>query len=260
VCSDCEDATHGPAGPLTRARRALSVGEVAARLEHRLYVCEPTPQTLREGCALAVRRGLSSVIAPPADVPVVGLHLSGTSVGVVTIPGWRNGEVEPLPTRVLIAQSQRLSADGASDIGVVANVHRLCADGGRGFADDVTALVEAMGAVGVRVRVVLDTDGLTPDATVAACEVLGATGAWLVQGGSWAGARTSLSRIQLMRTALPAAVRLKWTFPVKSLDSMLICVAEGVDLFNGDPESLLQEAARRATNGPLVIPERGVDY
>lgn len=133
-----------------RARRTLSVGEVAARLEHRLYISEPTQRTLRAGCALAVRHGLSSVIALPADVPVVGLHLAGTSVGVVTIPGWRNGGVESLSTRVLIAESRRLAAEGASDIGVVANVDRLRADGGRRFADDVTALVEAMRVCAVR--------------------------------------------------------------------------------------------------------------
>jgi hypothetical protein len=80
VCAVCDDTTHGPAGPLTRARRTLSVGEVAARLEHRLYIWEPTQQTLRDGCAFAVRHGLSSVIALPADVPVVGLHWAGTSV------------------------------------------------------------------------------------------------------------------------------------------------------------------------------------
>lgn len=33
---------------------------------------------------------------------------------------------------------------------------------------------------------------------------------------------------------------------------MMICVAEGVDRFNGDPESLLKDAARRIAAGPLV--------
>jgi deoxyribose-phosphate aldolase len=233
---------------------------VAARLEHRLYISQPTQQALRDGCAFAVRHGLSGVIALPADVPVVGLHLAGRAVGLVTIPGWRNGDVEPLATRVLIAESRRLSAEGASDIGVVADVDRLRADDGRRLADDVTALVEAMRACEVRVRVVLDTDGLTPEATAAACELLGATGAWLVQGGSWAGVRTGLSRIQLMRAVLPVEIRLKWTYPVRSLDSMMICVAEGVGRFNGDPESLLKDAARRRAAGPLVVPVRGVDY
>jgi deoxyribose-phosphate aldolase len=193
-------------------------------------------------------------------VSTVGLHLAGTSVGLVTIPGWRNDDVEPLASKALLTEARRLAAEGATDLGVLANVERLKADDGRRFADDVTALVEAMQACGARVRVVLDTDGLTPDATAAACELLGTTGAWLVQGGSWRGARTGLSRIQLMRAVLPDEIKLKWTIPVRSLDSMMLCLAEGVDRFNGDPSSLVREAAQRTAAGPLVVPVRGVDY
>jgi deoxyribose-phosphate aldolase len=261
VCAARAIGTHDPSRPITSQRRTLSVVEVAARLEHRLYLSEPTRQAVHDGCALAIRHGLSAVIARPEVVLTVGLHLAGTSVGVVTIPGWHNGDVEPLATKALLAEARRLAADGATDVGVLANVERLKADDGRRFADDVTALVEAMHACGARVRVVLDTDGLTPDATVAACELLGATGAWLVQGGSWRGtARTGLSRLQLMRAAMPDEVRLKWTFPVRSLDSMVICIAEGVDRFNGDPESILENAARRIASGPLVVPDRETDY
>jgi hypothetical protein len=63
-----------------------------------------------------------------------------------------------------------------------------------------------------------------------------------------------------MRAALPDDVSLKWTFPVRSLDSMLICIAEGVDRFNGDPEALLKSAERHTALGPLIVPVRGLDY
>jgi deoxyribose-phosphate aldolase len=253
--------TPSAARPRLSERPALSVGDVAAKLEHRLYLSEPTCQSVRDGCVLAIRYGLSSVIARPEVVPTVGQHLAGTSVGVVTLPGWRDCDVEPLATTALHAEARRLTAEGATDLGMLADVERLKADGGRRFADEVTALVEAMRASGTRVRVVLDTDGLTPDATATACELLGATGAWLVQGGSWRGAaRTGLSRIQLMRAALPDEVTLKWTFPVRSVDSMMICIAEGVDRFNGDPESILEDAARRTAICPLFVPVRELDY
>lgn len=255
-----DDGTKRPVGPLARDRRALSVDEIAARLEHRLYVSPGTQQVVRDGCALALRRGLSGVVARPEDVPMVRPHLAGTSVSVVTVPGWRGGDVEPLGTEALLAEARRLAREGATDLGMLALNERLRSDNGREFAHDVTTLVEVMQPLGVRVRVVLDTHGLTADALIAACELLGTTGAWLVQGGSWTGARTGLSQIQLMRAALPDDIRLKWTCPVRSLDSMLVCIAEGVDLFNGDPESLLKDAARRIDGSPLVVPIRGVDY
>jgi deoxyribose-phosphate aldolase len=174
--------------------------------------------------------------------------------------GWRNGEVEPLAATALRAEAERLVAEGATDVGVLANVERLEADRGRLFANEVTALVEVVQACGARVRVVLDTDGQAPAATAVACELLGATGAWLLQGGSWRGGRAGLSRIQVMRAALPNEVRLKWTLPIRTLDSMMIGIAEGVDLFNGDPKSLLEDAAHRVSARRLVVPARGVDY
>jgi deoxyribose-phosphate aldolase len=247
--------------PSTVERRTLSVADVAARLEHRLYLSEATPRSVRDGCALAVRHGLSSVIVRPEHVREAGLQVIGTAVGVVTLPGWRKEDVEPLATKVLLAEARRLTAWGATDLGMLANLERLKDDDGRRFAGEVIALVEAMHACGARVRVVLDTDGMTPGATAAACDLLGVTGAWLVQGGSWRDtARTGLSRLQLMRDALPDEVALKWTFPVRSLDCMMICIAEGVDRFNGDPESVLKDAARRIARCPLVVPVRGVDY
>jgi hypothetical protein len=40
----------------------------------------------------------------------------------------------------------------------------------------------------------------------------------------------------------------------------MICLAEGMDRFNGDPGSLVREAAQRIAAGPLVVPVGGVDY
>ena len=261
MCAAPDIGAQDGAPSLVNRRRTLRVGEVAARLEHRLYLAGPTNQAVRDGCALAVTYGLSSVIARPEVVATAARHVAGTSVGVVTIPGWTGDDVEPLATKALLAEARRLADDGATDLGMLANVERLRSDDGHRFADDVVALVEAMHGCGARVRVVLDTDGLVPEATAATCRLLGATGAWLVQGGSWRGsARTGLSRIQLMRAALPEAVSLKWTFPVRSLDSMMICIGEGVDRFNGDPESILENAARRAAFGPLIVPAPETDY
>jgi deoxyribose-phosphate aldolase len=261
VCASPDVAAIRPGGPLLRARRTLTVGQVAARLEHRLYTLAPTPRAVQDGCALAVRLGLANVIARPEAVPAVGLHVAGTSVGLVTIPGWHDDEVDALTTKELLAEARRLVDGGATDLGMLADVGRLEIDHGRQFAHDVSALAEEMRASGARVRVVIDTDGMPPDALVAACHLMGVTGAWLVQGGSWRGtARTGLSRVQLMRAALPSGVRLKWTFPVRSLDSMMICIAEGVDLFNGDPAVILREAERRSEVSHLVVPDRACDY
>lgn len=242
-------------------RRTLTVGDVAARLEHRLYMYEQTARSLQEQCRFARDAGLSAVITYPDTLPTVAGQLAGTTMRVVTVPGWHHGEVEPLAGEALRTEACRLTAQGATDLAVLATADRLLADGGRWFAGEVRALVQTMDGKGARVRVVLETDALSTAETATVCELLGSTGAWLVQGGSWRdGARTGFSRLQTMRRALPDRVRLKWTFPVRSLDLLMICIAEGIDLCNGDPESLLGAAARRLEVCPLLVPVRGRDY
>ena len=95
--------------------------------------------------------------------------------------------------------------EGATDVGLLADASRLKGDQGQRFVDSASSLVDTMRDHGARVWVVLGTDRLTPDDTVAACHRPAGTGVWLVQGGSWKGARTSLTRIQLMRKSLPPA-------------------------------------------------------
>jgi hypothetical protein len=47
---------------------------------------------------------------------------------------------------------------------------------------------------------------------------------------------------------------------VRSIDALLLGVAEGADRFNADVEKLLQQTRARAPWTPLTIPLTGHDY
>lgn len=112
----------------------------------------------------------------------------------------------------------------------------------------------------VRVRVILDTEELTSQRITMTCAQVVEAGAWMVQGGSWRGPRTGFTQVALMRKALGPDVLLKWTQPVRSLETMLLCVAEGVGRFNGDVDLLMAAAQRGTELGPLSVPLAGTDY
>jgi deoxyribose-phosphate aldolase len=82
----------------------------------------------------------------------------------------------------------------------------------------------------------------------------------MVQGGSLSGKRARFSELEVLRGALPPEVILKWMQPVRSLDAMLLCVAEGVGRFNADVEHIMATAQLRAESGPLIVPLPGWDY
>ncbi|HEV7145882.1 MAG TPA: hypothetical protein VGN48_02670, partial [Pedococcus sp.] len=89
---------------------------------------------------------------------------------------------------------------------------------------------------------------------------VGDAGAWMVQGGSLSGKRARFSELEVLRGALPSEVIVKWMQPVRSLDAMLLCIAEGVGRFNADVEDILATAQLRAQSGPLMVPLPGWDY
>jgi deoxyribose-phosphate aldolase len=55
-------------------------------------------------------------------------------------------------------------------------------------------------------------------------------------------------------------VPLKWRHPVRSLNVLLLCLAEGMDRFNGDVEQLLAQLREGNRAAPVQVPEPGVDY
>jgi deoxyribose-phosphate aldolase len=61
----------------------------------------------------------------------------------------------------------------------------------------------------------------------------------------------------MMRDALGPDVLLKWTQPVRSLETMLLCIAEGVGRFNGDVRRIMASAQYSARLGPLTVPVPG---
>ncbi|MGZ4553618.1 MAG: hypothetical protein ACXVXQ_09040 [Mycobacteriaceae bacterium] len=128
------------------------------------------------------------------------------------------------------------------------------------MADQVTIVAEAVGRHAARVRLLLDTTSMTEAKISSCCARVAAAGAHLVQGGTFRGDRTGFSHIELMRAALPPAVLLKWTHPISTLETMLVCIALGVDRFNGDPAALLAAAQRSAATAPLTLPKQGLDF
>lgn len=241
-------------------RRVLTSVELAGHLDHRLYGDELGDDDVRDGCALASRIGCAAVLVRPEHVRLAAEQVAGGSVGVATALGWYRPDTDRFTTADMLAEAATLMDAGASELAIVATKPRLLPAGGHELADQVAALVEALTPHAARVRVVLDTANLSVEEMRTTCRHSAQAGAWMVQGGSWRGQRTGLSQMSLLRAALEPSVLLKWTEPVKSVDSLLLCIGLGVDRFNADSEKLVADAARAERDGPLTVPVAGVDY
>ena len=238
----------------------MSVADVAAHLDHRLYQQPDVSGTTGQGCADAARAGFAAVICRPERVASAARALSGTAVAVATAVCWDSPDTEVLDTGSMIGQALVLTDDGVNEVALVATKGRMGIGGGGEFERQTAALVASMGQRDVRVRVVLDTEDLSTPEISNACRRATDAGVWMVQGGSWRGQRTGFTQVRTMRHALGPDVLLKWTQPVRSLETLLLCVAEGVTRFNGDVGPLMVAARRHAVLGTLNVPLAGTDY
>ncbi|WP_457255983.1 hypothetical protein [Pedococcus sp. P5_B7] len=242
-----------------RSRRRLSVADLAAHLDHRLYQQRAFPGATKQGCADAVQAGFAAVICRPERVAEAARELAGTAVAVATAVCWDTPDTTHLDTDSMLSQALTLAGHGANEVALVATKERMGASGAE-FERQTTALVASMGERDVRVRVILDTKHLTPHAIATACHQATDAGVWMAQAGSWRGQRTGFTQVEAMRDSLGADVLLKWTQPVRSLETLLLCIAEGIERFNGDVDQLMAAARRSAAAGPLTVPLPGTDY
>ena len=242
-----------------RSRRTMSVAGVAAHLDHRLYLAPDLPGATERGCLDAAQAGFAAVICRPENVGAAARSLTGTAVAVATAVCWGTPHTEVLDTDGLIGEALLLADEGAHEVALVATKVRMGVGGGE-FERQTTSLVASMEQRDVRVRVILDTEDLTSQDIVSACRRASDAGVWMVQGGSWRGQRTGFTQVRTMRHALGPDVLLKWTQPVRSLETLLLCVAEGVARFNADVGPLMVAARRSAILGTLNVPLAGTDY
>ena len=242
----------------TTQRRELTVDDVAGMIEHRLHGPQITERALAEGCKYAVQAGLAAVLCRPEQVPEAVRFTSG-AVKVVTALGYHDPAVPLLRPADLVAQANRLAEQGADEVSILGAPGSVPEASIDLLADQVGCVHGEVGP-DVGVRVLLDCDGLDDDEVARACRSVAKSGASVVHAGSIRGDRTSFTRLEGMRSALPDGVLLKWTQPVKSLAALLVCVGLGVDRFNGDPSQLIISAKRAGGLGPITVPLAGLDF
>lgn len=248
-----------PKRPLVE-RQVITVAALAARLDKALYSTDLSSDALEDGCRRAVQQGIAGVLVRPDQLQRASAAVQGSEVGVVSALSWYERDTDRLDGDAMQAEAESLVRRGATQVAYVITKARLEHRAGREVADQVGRLVQTLTPLGARVRTLIATEELTDEEIRRICGEVSAAGVWMVQGGSWRGMRTGLSKIEVIRAAVPGEVLVKWTEPVRSLSTVLLCMSLGVDRFNCDVDQILGDAKRAQWLAPLTIPVAGVDY
>lgn len=241
-------------------RRSMTVADVAACLEVRLYYPGLSDTGVAGASRRAAEQGVATVLCRPEQVPFVAEAVHGFDVGVVTVLDFHTPRDRLPPPRVLAAATLQLAEFGATEVAIVATRDRLEAGHGHPFRRCLEAVTAAAQRMGATSRVLIDVADLNMDEHIAASVMCRDAGATVIQAGTIDSRRANFGHMRELRQALGPHLRLKWTPLVPSVDALLLGLAEGIDLFNGDIDALLAEAGSRPDWRPMMVPLRGHDY
>jgi deoxyribose-phosphate aldolase len=249
-----------PAGLVRATRRSVSVDEIKGMLELRVYGPEACAHEVTEQATQASRLRLAAVICRPEHVPAAAHAVAGTEVEVCTGLDFHAPRAPLAHPRALAHETVRLVDAGATSVALTVTQQRLEIDGGRALARALGAVTAAARSHAATSRAIIDPISRDCSQALAAARLCADAGVSLIQAGSWEGPRASFDSLHAFRGVLSPDIQLKWTTPVRTIDLLLLTIAEGANRFNGDVHALIQEAENRAPWLPMVVPDRGWDY
>lgn len=203
--------------------QTITLAQLAQTIDHALLKPDQTVEDVLAGCQLGIRYQVASICCKPSDVKLCARELDGTGVFVGTVIGFPHGsnhkEVKALEAKMALD-------DGATELDVVINIGHLRS----GLLDEVRADLQAVieAANGKVVKVILENAYLTPNEIVAGCQLSEQAGAKFVKtstGYATCGAR--LEDVRLMRQSVSAAVEVKASGGIRTLESMLELIDAG---------------------------------
>jgi deoxyribose-phosphate aldolase len=235
-------------------RGELTVGQVAAMIDHSLLRPELTLEDVTLGCEIAATHEVASVCCKPADVVHASRELDGTSVKVGTVVGFPHGSST---TAAKVFEARHALQDGARELDMVINIGRLRGGDHSYVAADVRAIVEVAATTGALVKVIFENAYLTDDEKVVACRLTEDAGADFVKTSTgFAATGATMEDLALMRRSVGPAMQVKAAGGVRTLETLLAMVAVGVSRFGATATvAMLADAKERAAQGELRVPE-----
>lgn len=233
--------------------RPITVAQIAQMIDHSLLRPELTLDDVTVGCTLAAEHQAASVCVKPADVAYAVVALAATNVKVGTVVGFPHGGST---TAAKVAEAHQALSDGATELDMVLNIGRLRGGQLEQVRADIEAVVDAARPTGAVVKVIFENAYLTDDEKVNACHLAEQAGVDFVKTSTgFAAGGATLSDLILMRANVGPAVQVKAAGGVRTLDTLLAMVAEGVTRFGATATAtILADATERAAGGALRIP------
>jgi deoxyribose-phosphate aldolase len=188
--------------------------ELAAMIDHTLLKQDATKADIRKVCEEARRYRFASVCVNSTWVPVVKAYLEGSPVLVCAVVGFPLGAMAPTAKAFEAKEAVRAGAD---EIDMVINVGALKSRDYELVLEDIARVVQA--ASPARVKVILETGGLTTEEKVIGITLSKVGGAHFVKTSTGVGpGGATVDDVALMRRLVGHEMGVKASGGIRTRD------------------------------------------
>ena len=200
---------------------------LAAYIDHTVLKPTTTISDAEQLCREAVEFGFAAVCIPPPFVKRVKTILDPTDVKVATVIGFPFGYSA---TEAKIAETVLAIVDGADELDMVINLVALRMNDWAFLTKEVGLATEVVHNKGKKIKLIVESGVLTNGEIVQCCQAFGPLGIdFMKTSTGYAEKGATVDAVTLMRTHLPATVKIKASGGIKTYAFAAELVAAGAD-------------------------------
>jgi deoxyribose-phosphate aldolase len=200
---------------------------LAACIDHTLLKPEADSGQISRLCSEAREYGFASVCINPRFVAQCARELAGSAVRVCTVIGFPLGANH---TAVKVFETVQAIADGAQEVDMVLAVGALRSGDVAAVANDIYQVTQAAHALGVPVKVILETGLLDTRQKVTGCLLAARAGADFVKTSTGFGpGGATVEDIRLMRACVGTQLGVKASGGVRNAADAAAVLAAGAN-------------------------------
>jgi deoxyribose-phosphate aldolase len=211
-----------PIGPVP-AEALTAPRDLAPLVDHTILKPDASPGDVARACDEALEHRFAGVCVREAHLAAVVARLGGRGPAAVAVADFPAGAGDPAGRA---EEVRRLAGLGAAEVDIVFPLPKLAARSYAAALRDLEGVVAAAG--GAAVKVILETAGLTPAETAAACSLAVAAGArWVKTSTGYGPGGATEADVALLRGLVGPAVGVKASGGVRSAADALRMVRAG---------------------------------
>ncbi|MDQ2718423.1 MAG: deoxyribose-phosphate aldolase [Bacteroidota bacterium] len=200
---------------------------IAKYIDHTLLKPTATWAEIENLCKEAMEYQFAAVCVPPLYVKKAKEILTDTTVKTSTVIGFPFGysAIEAKVAEIVLA-----IVDGADELDMVINISAIKNNDWTFIASEINTIMPLIKNKNKVIKVIIESGILTDDEIIKCCDIYGAAGVGYVKTSTgYAEKGTSIHAVQLIRTHLSDAVKIKASGGIKSYSFAKNLIDAGAD-------------------------------